>query len=121
MAFAHTSISTTKAFLSISQEDIKNLCLKSVSLARKLDEASDVGLVAVSESFENALLQVEHFYSHLHISREKLQSDQIIKDVKVISFRDWPCLTPFFNAPTWFVDANVTPCTRDHDYENLKF
>lgn len=67
---AQASISSTKASLSAVLGDLENLRLENLSLAQKLDEVSNVGLNAFYESFENALLQIEHFYSPLHISRE---------------------------------------------------
>lgn len=58
--------------LSVVHADLENLHLENVSLSQKLDEASNTGLLALSESFENALLQVEHFYPLMHILREQI-------------------------------------------------
>lgn len=70
LACARASLSDTKACLSVVHGDLENLLLENASLAHKLNEASIVGLTAVSESFENDLLQLEHFYSPLCNLRE---------------------------------------------------
>lgn len=51
-------------------------------------EASNAGLTVFYESFDNVLLQVEHFYSQLKILGEQVWSGQIIKDRKVVSLID---------------------------------
>lgn len=51
---------------------------------------SNGDLAAILDSFMNDLLQVEQFYSLLHISREQVQPDQIVKDGKVVSLGDFP-------------------------------
>lgn len=63
------------------------MCLENASLGQNLEELSNVGLAFVFESFENDLLQVEHFYSPKHFSRDKIRLDQIIKDGKFVSLR----------------------------------
>lgn len=67
------SLSAIKASMSISQGDLRNLHLENVSLAKKLDELTNVVLAYISNSFENTLLQVEHFFSPLRILREQVQ------------------------------------------------
>lgn len=68
--------------------DLENLHLENVSLVQKSNEASNACLTVFYESFDNALLQVEHFYSQLKISREHVWSGQIIKYRKVVSLID---------------------------------
>lgn len=57
------------------QGDIKSTCLKNASLSQSLSESFVASITVVSESFENALQEVEHFRYPLRISREKIQSD----------------------------------------------
>lgn len=88
LASACVTLFATKVSFSAVQEDLENLCHKNVSLAQKVYESSIFGLKTVSDSLENALLQVEHFYSPLHVSRERVWSNQIFVDGKVVSLRN---------------------------------
>lgn len=88
MAFTRVTLSSIITYLFAIQEDLENLCLENVSLAQKLDESSIVGLTTVTYSFEISLFQVEHIYSPLHISSEKVRPNQMLKYGKVVSFID---------------------------------
>lgn len=74
LASATVLLSTIKASLSLIQEDLKSLRLEKAFLVQNLYEASNTDLIIVFESFEKFLLQVEHFYYSLCISREQVQS-----------------------------------------------
>lgn len=63
-------LSALKGSLSTAQGDLENLRFENNLLAKKMDEVSDTSLASVSDSFENTLLQVEHFNSLLHILRD---------------------------------------------------
>lgn len=59
MAFDPVILPVLKASLSVVQEDLENFHLENASLAQDLKETSNVGLMVVSKSFENDLLQVD--------------------------------------------------------------
>lgn len=61
-----------KGIFLTTQEDLKNLRFENIPLAQQLDKETDVDLASISNSFENVLLQVDKFYSHLCILREKV-------------------------------------------------
>lgn len=82
------SLSATKTSLSTSQDDLENQRIKNISLAQELDKATDTDLAYISNSFENALFQVEHFYLPLCIFREKVVLDQLIEDEKNVLLSD---------------------------------
>lgn len=113
---------TAKASFSTAQGNLKKSPLENVSLDQNLDKENDVDLASIFDYFENYLLQVEHFYSFLRILREQVQSDQIVKDGKIVSLRDWTCLshTKFFT----FLFGSLfkfNPCITKREYMNFKF
>lgn len=68
LAFSRDTLTSTLTSISEFQRDIESSRLKNDFVTRRLTECSTASLVAVSESFENGLQQVEHFY---HLSYPK--------------------------------------------------
>lgn len=73
-------LSSTQVSLSVGQIDLKALCLENAFMVHILIDCSISSLMNISESFENANVQVELFHYPLHISREKIRSNQMLKD-----------------------------------------
>lgn len=73
MASIQVTLSATNLFLSSIQEDLEYLCSENYSLAQKLNELSTVGITTISESLDNAFLQVFQFHSPLRTSREQVR------------------------------------------------
>lgn len=85
IASTHATLTSTQSSLLVVQRDLDALHLMNASLAQCLTECSIARLMATSESFENVLQQVKHFHHPLHILREQIQTDQMLKDGKVVS------------------------------------
>lgn len=62
---------------------VKNLGLGNLSFSQYLDKAVDVDLASVFDSFYNDLMQLEHLYPPLRISKEWVRLDQVIEYGKV--------------------------------------
>lgn len=78
-----------KEFLMKAQESLHNLRLvNNLTLTQKLDKAIYACFAYVSDSFKDALWQVEHLYYPFHISREQFHPYQVVEDGKAISLRE---------------------------------
>lgn len=60
------------------------MCLENTFLTQCLADYRASSLKEILHSFENALYQVENFYCSLHISREQVMSDQMLKDREIL-------------------------------------
>lgn len=62
LASTRATLSSTHASLCVVQRDLESICLKNASLVQFLNKCSATSDTTISESFENALQQVDNFY-----------------------------------------------------------
>lgn len=75
LVFVWGNMPYTQVPLLMAHNDLKFLRLENASLTKWKDDYTSVSLGVILQSFENALLQVEHFHHPLTISRDQVQPD----------------------------------------------
>lgn len=85
LASSRVTLKSTHTSFSAAQGGLEAMGLENDSLTQKLDDCTTANLMVISKYFENSLKKVEHFYPPLHVLREQIRPDQMLKDGEVVS------------------------------------